>query len=346
MIELLIAVGVVLAVSALCSLLEASFYSVPLSHIEHLAQSGKRSGKVLRSLRKHVDRPITAVLTLNTLANTGGAAIAGSIAAANIASEWGRYTFSGLFTLTILIFGEVIPKTTGVVYGKSIASLAALPLHVLVILFTPIIALCRLLTKLVAGEHPSHQVSVEEIITLARLGTHSGEIDADEALVIQNILSLENKTARDVMTPRTVVFSMKASLTVKEARQVKGFLDHSRIPVYDKDVDDVVGLVHGSDVLHALADDHAGVPLERLMKPVHFVLESMTLDRLLQMFLERKQHLFVVVDEFGGLSGVVTLEDVLEAILGKEIVDEFDQVTDMRELAHRRRRLAVEAKGK
>jgi CBS domain containing-hemolysin-like protein len=178
---------------------------------------------------------------------------------------------------------------------------------------------------------------------LARLGIRSGDIEADHGIVIQNVLSLEDKTAREIMTPRTVVFALDAKLTVEDAH-ARGIL-HSRIPVCDGDLDDVVGIVHRRDIVAAVADDRHALVLEALMKPVHFVLETTTVDRLLRMFLDRRQHMFVVLDEFGGLCGVVTLEDVLEEILGREIVDEFDEVPDMRELAHQRRRAAVRKRG-
>ncbi len=346
MVELAFAVGIVVFTSAMCSLFEAVLYSVSFSHIEALAQTGQ-SGQILRRLRKNVDRPITAILTLNTVSNTGGAAFAGAIAARELRDHpYLLWLFPVFFTLVILFISEVLPKTAGVVYGRSIAALIAVPLQLLVWIFAPVIWLTRLVTGLLGRGHSAHQISEDEIVMMARLGMRSGDIEADRGLVIQNILSLGSKTAHDVMTPRTVVFALESGKTVEEARTKREFLSYSRVPIYDKDLDDVVGVVHRRDVLSAMADDRHNVTLEKLMKPVHFVLESITLDRLLRMFLEGKQHMFVVLDEFGGLSGVVTLEDVLEEILGKEIVDEFDEVTDMRELAHQRRREAMKGSAK
>ena len=177
---------------------------------------------------------------------------------------------------------------------------------------------------------------------MARLGQRTGAIDRDESRIMQNILSLKRKTVRDVMTPRTVVFALNADLTVDQAQNETGIWTHSRIPVYDNEFEDIVGVVLRRDAFKAHAEDQGSTVLTNLMRPVHFVAESFTLDRVLKTFLERRQHLFAVIDEYGGLAGIVTLEDVLEEILGREIVDEFDPVTDMRELARRRRRQVLD----
>ncbi|MBT3604045.1 MAG: HlyC/CorC family transporter [Candidatus Latescibacteria bacterium] len=338
MIELFIVVLAVVLISGTCSLFEAVLYSVPVSHVESLAQTGQKSGKILRRLRNNVDRPISAILSLNTIANTGGASLAGFMAGKILGKDTiEEYLFSAAFTLAILLFAEVIPKTVGVVYARPIASLIAQPLQLLVWLFTPFIILCRVATRLVAKEQGEQNISDQELISLARLGRRSGSLDPTEAGVIQNILSLKSKTAAEVMTPRTVVFSLSENLTLEEARNQKGFWAHSRIPVYSEDFEDIVGIILRRDMLAALTDEDDNRTLSDLMRPVHFVAESHSLDRILQLFLEKRQHLFIVIDEYSGLSGVLTLEDVLEEILGKEIVDESDQVTDMRELARKRR---------
>lgn len=338
MTELLIVVLSVVSISGMCSLFEAVLYSVPISHIESLAQSGKKSGRILRRLREHVDRPIAAILSLNTIANTGGASVAGMIVG-NMLGEDSieEYVFSAAFTIIILLFAEVIPKTIGVVYARPLSTFIALPLQWLVWLFTPFIILCRLGTRLVAKEQKEQNISDEELISLARLGRRSGTLDATEAGVIQNILSLKTKTAAQIMTPRTVVFSLQDDMAIEEARNQAGIWSHSRIPVYHEAFEDIVGIVLRRDILAAHANNRGKETLLKIMRPVHFVAESHTLDRILKAFLERRQHLFMVIDEYGGLAGVLTLEDVLEEILGTEIIDESDQVADMRELARRRR---------
>ena len=353
MIELAIAVGVAVGVSALCSLFEAVLYSVSIGHIETMAESGRTSGRILRDLRKRVDRPIAAILSLNTIANTAGAAIAGA-AAVNVfghGDNWGISNiawFSALFTLAILVFSEVIPKTIGVLHARGLASVIARPLLALVWIFRPVIWFTGQLTTLLARGGAESDVSVEEITVMARLGLKAGTLGAGEAAVIENILSLEDKDVRDIMTPRTVVSSLNVAQTVgalKEDSPGLADFNHSRIPVYDKDADDVVGMVLRRDVLTSMAQAQWDRRLEEFMRPIDFVAESLSVDRLLRRLLETRQHLVLVIDEYGGLAGLVTLEDVLEEILGIEIVDEFDPAIDMRELAHRRRQESLRERG-
>lgn len=344
MIELVVAVGLAVSISAMCSLFEAVLYSVPVGYIEALAESGRTSGRILKALRDRVDRPIAAILSLNTIANTAGAAIAGA-AAVKVFGDDRLVWFSVFFTLAILVLSEVIPKTLGVVYARPLASPVARPLLALVWIFRPIIWFTSQLTALMTRGSAQPDVSVEEITVLAKLGLQAGTLDAGKAAVIENILSLDERDVRDIMTPRTVMSSLSASLTLgelKDSQKLAGVFDHSRVPVFDKDADDVVGMVLRRDVLTAMAEDKFDRRLEEFMRPVDFIAETLSVNRLLRRLLETGHHLVLVIDEYGGLAGLVTLEDVLEEILGIEIVDEFDPAVDMRELAHRRRQQSME----
>lgn len=341
MIELILSVSFALVVSAMCSLFEAVLYAVPRTHVESLAQKGSASGRVLKKLRHEIDRPIAAILSLNTIANTAGAALSGAFALAVFGSEWIAY-FSAFFTLAILIFSEVIPKTAGVVYSRALAPLIARPLQFLVWFFNPVIWLCQFATRLVSKKGLEKGVSEEELILMTRLGLQSGSIEPDEAEVIQNILSLESKKVRSIMTPRTVAFCLSTRHSVEEARKKEGILNYSRVPVYDKDPEDVVGIIHRRELFSSETEDPQKMQLIEILRPVHFVPDSLSLDVLLRQFLERRQHMFMVIGEFGEWAGVVTLEDVLEEILGQEIVDEFDEVADLRKLAHQRRDQVLE----
>ena len=336
MLELSVVVGLVVLTSAACSLFEAVLYSVPLAQIDALERTGNPSGPILRTLRAHVDRPIAAILSLNTVANTGGAALAGAIAARVLDSVWIGY-FSALFTLAILLFSEIIPKTAGVVYARRLAGPIARPLRFLVLVFAPVIWLSRRVTRLVAAGREADRVSDEDLLLMVRRGLRSGDLKPHEASVISNVLSLEVKTAGQIMTPRTVVFALHTDTSLADAAANTQLLQHSRVPVYDDDPDDIVGIVHRRDILRAAAKDEFDTTLDQLMHPVHFVVETAKLDQLLRTFLEQRQHLVVVTDEFGSVSGIVTLEDVLEEILGREIVDEFDQVVDLRAFARQQR---------
>jgi CBS domain containing-hemolysin-like protein len=326
-------------------LFEAVLYAVPRSHVEALNRAGRRSGRVLAGLRKQVDRPIAAILSLNTIANTGGGAFAGALAAAAFGASNVIY-FSIVFTLAILVFSEVLPKTIGVVYARRLAAWIAFPLHVLTVGFRPLTALTETLTKLILPKHREHRVSDDELLTLVGSGLRSGDFKPYEATVIANVLKLEKKCARDVLTPRTVVFALDAAVTTREAAAHEALTKHSRVPVYDNDPDDVVGIVHRVDILTEVAEDRFDARLESLMRPIHFVVDTMPLDGLLQSFLERRGHMAAVIDEFSGFVGIVTLEDVLEELIGREIVDETDQVTDMRKYAHQRRDEIMKRRGK
>ena len=342
MVELVFFVCAVIFVSATCSLAEAVLYAVPVSYVESLAQKGTVSGRILKDLRmRNVDRPISAILSLNTIANTGGAFLAGTAFIKVFGTQWEHY-FTIFITFSVLLLSEVIPKTVGVVYSRSLSGPVAIPLRFLVWIMYPLVEICRLVTRAFSKGRTTDEVSEEEITSMARMGRRTGAIQPDEARVMQNILSLKRKTARDVMTPRTVVFALNATLTVEQAQQEAGIWHHSRVPVYEDDFEDVIGVVMRRDAFNALTEGRGQTPISELMHPVHFVAETVSLDRVLEMFLERQQHLFAVIDEYGGLAGILTLEDVLEEILGREIVDESDTVTDMRELARRRRRQVSE----
>jgi len=338
MITLIVAVLVAVVVSAFCSLSEAALYSVPWSWIERLRKQGRASGELLFGLRSNVEKPITAILTLNTIANTAGAAAAG-VAAASVFGSDALWLFTAVFTLLVLVFGEILPKTIGVAYSRPVSVCIAVPVKYLILALFPFIWVGGLLARLVSARHRDPLSSEEDLRAVLSLTRREGGINPLEELSIKNILSLDRKTASDIMTPRTVVFSLPSHMTVDEARGIeRGVWPHSRIPVYDDDdPENIVGIVYRREVLEALANDQDATRLGDLMKPVRFVLDTMTLDRVLVKFLESRMHLFVVLDEYGGVSGVVSLEDVLEEILGKEIVDETDQVADMRELAKARR---------
>ncbi|KAB1443259.1 hemolysin family protein [Pseudodesulfovibrio senegalensis] len=344
MLELILAVGLAVFVSTFCSLAEAALYSLPWSQVERLKRCGKKSGAMLECLRNNVEEPITAILTLNTVAHTAGAAVAGW-AWADIYGEDTLWLFTLVFTLVILIISEILPKTIGVVYNDAIAPPLASTLRVLVWVFKPAVMVLGLVAAAIRGSRKSPEHSEADILAVASLTRRSGVIKPYEEQSIRNILLLDDKSVEQVMTPRTVVFSLSADMTVAEARESHPVWPHSRVPVFGDDNDDIVGIVYRRQVFEALADDHDELKLSDLMRPVRFVLESLTLDQVLVKFLGSRMHLFVVLDEYGGMAGVISLEDVLEEILGNEIVDETDQVVDMRELARMRRGNLVQGQG-
>ena len=335
MLTLILAVLLALVVSAVCSLTETVLYSVSWAHIETLRKNGRPSGELLFSMRQRIDRPIAAVLTLNTIANTAGSAIAGAAFMAVFGAEY-MAVFAAVFTVLVLAFGEIIPKTLGVAYANPLSTLLARPLALASRLLSPVIWLSGLLTRLVTPQSSGPQVSEDDIRAVTSLSRQAGRIQPFEERTIRNILSLDRKRVRDIMTPRTVVFSLAADTPLRTASEERNLWHFSRIPVYGEDNEDLVGIVERRTLAQRMVAGGEGT-LGDIMTPLHYVLESQTLDRLLQEFLNARCHLFAVLDEYGGLAGVVSLEDVLEEILGREIMDESDSVADLRALARQRR---------
>ena len=343
MLELILAVSLAVLISASCSVTEAVLYSIPWSHIEKLRDSGKKSGSILYRLRSNIEEPITAVLTLNTIANTAGAAVAGA-AFAEVFPQQYMPAFAGGFTLAILVFSEILPKTLGVSYAPSLAPVIARPLLFLIVALKPAIIVGKWLTTLLTPDEQGPHATEDDIRAVVSLSRRAGTIKPYEETSIRNILLLDQKRVEDIMTPRTVTFALPMDASAAEAREEGDFWHYSRIPVYDEDNEDMVGIVLRRSVLEELAADRHSTRLQEIMRPVHFVLESVTLDKLLPMFLELRMHLFVVLDEYGGLAGVVSLEDVVEEIIGKEIVDETDRVEDLRTLAKRKKKQLIQNK--
>ncbi|WP_165177738.1 CNNM domain-containing protein [Desulfovibrio sp. ZJ369] len=337
MLTLALAVGIAVLVSFTCSLTEAALYAVPWSAIERLRRMGRPVGELLYKLRTEVDKPIAAILTLNTVANTAGSTVAGAAFLAAFGAEH-MALFALGFTVLILAFGEIVPKTLGVAYATPLAGALARPLALIIKLLSPILWLTSLLTRLLSPPSAGPEISEDDICAVTSLSRQAGRIKPYEERFIRNVLSLDQKRAHEIMTPRTVVFSLPADITVEEAYKDPRIWHFSRIPVYGEDNEDLVGFVERRTLGRCIKDGKQATPLSEIMRPLHFVLESQTLDVLLRELLQARVHLFAVLDEYGGLAGVVSLEDVLEEILGSEILDESDNVADLRALARERRK--------
>ena len=329
------------SISSVSSLMEATLYAVPWSSIERLRAAGRRSGELLHALRSQVDKPIAAVVTLNTLVNTTGSVIVGMVATSVLGQEY-MFVFVAVFSFLILTLGEIIPKTLGVVYANLLAPPLAMPLHLLTRLFTPIIWFLGLTNRLFLPKYSQHGFATEaDIMAIVSLSCKAGVIRPTEEAIISNILNLDQKRVRDIMTPRTVVFSLPIRMPLEEAYAMRSLWNFSRIPLYAENNEDLVGIVSRRTLTRRMASGDAKHTLGELMRPIHFVLESLPLHELLKHFLNSHTHLFAVLDEFGGLPGVVSLEDVLEEILGQEIVDESDPAADLQEVARKRRKALI-----
>jgi CBS domain containing-hemolysin-like protein len=335
---LILIVVCAVGISCLCSLTEAALYSVSWSGIERLRREGRKAGELLHEMRSRVDKPSAALVTLNTLVNTAGSAVAGVAAAGVMGAEY-MPAFVAFFTFLILMIGEIIPKTLGVVHAETLAAFLARPLNALTRLSAPFICFIGLINRLILPRNRERSgITEADILAMASLSRKEGRIRPGEERIIGNILELDRKRVRDIMTPRTVVFSLPASMSLEEACANPRLWHFSRIPVHEGDNENPVGIVTRRALARHMADKDTRHTLGDLMQPIRFVSEIRPLHLLLEDFLGARTHLFAVLDEFGGLAGVVSLEDVLEEILGREIVDESDPVADLRELARRRRR--------
>jgi CBS domain containing-hemolysin-like protein len=336
MVLLLFYLFVAVGFSFLCSILEAALLSVPRSHVAVMIDRGSRAGARLMAMKDNVDRPLAAILTLNTFAHTLGAAGVGAQATAIWGEAW-IGVVGVVVTLIILIFSEIIPKTLGAVHAKGLAPFTAWTVHILIVVLSPIVAVCDWISKLLTRrKQSSPAISRDEVHIFAHLAHQEGAIDHNEARVMRNLIALRDINVASVMTPRTVVAALQAERTVAESTG-PNTPHFARMPVIDQTLDRVIGIVHRRDLAAAAADGKAPAPVAEIARPAHVVPELAKLPDVLEQFINRREHLFVVVDEYGGTAGIVTLEDVLETLLGVEIVDETDAVRDMQALARQAR---------
>ncbi|MGE9295636.1 MAG: CNNM domain-containing protein [Puniceicoccales bacterium] len=338
MIAFVIAVCFTLAVSAFCSLLEAMILSTTTAEIESLKQSNPKRGELLERFKLDIEETSSAILSLNTVANTLGATITGVLAVKVFIDEpyMAKYVVPGSMTVGILIISEVIPKNLGVLYRPSLQPYMVLPLHGVRMLMLPISFICKRIVLFVAGKRSTEESGEEEIILLAEKSAKDGTLTEDESAIISNALSLDEVRVAEIMTPRTVVSAMECSETVGEVFTRLPNIPFARLPVYEENIDQIVGIVRRRDLLKAKADDRDTVTVRRLMQEVIFIPDTANAAHALQQFLKNHQQLAVVVDEFGSVTGVVTMEDIMEHILGQEIFEKDDIAVDMRELARRK----------
>ncbi|WP_339614873.1 hemolysin family protein [uncultured Gilvimarinus sp.] len=332
---LLLYIALALGVSFLCSVAEAVLLSVNSAYASLLEQGGKRSGKLLANLTRDVERPLAAILTLNTIAHTIGAAGAGAQATVVFGSAY-LGAFSAVLTLLILVLSEIIPKTLGAYYWRALAPYTAYGLHYLIKALYPFILLSERLTRLITrGERAGSGLDRHELAVAADISSAEGHLDENESEVVKNLLQLRQTTLREVMTPRTVLFSENQSSLVGEVFAQHSSIPFSRIPIFADDSDNITGVVLLSDLLLAQARGEEQAPIVNYRRELPVLLGAMPLTQALEEFLRKKTHMILVVTEFGDVQGIITLEDVLETLLGREIVDENDKTRDMQELARR-----------
>jgi CBS domain containing-hemolysin-like protein len=319
--QLFAIVGISLGVSFLCSILEAILLSVTHGYVHVLRDQGSKAGEYLAKMQKHVDEPIAAILTLNTVANTFGAALGGALAF-RIWGEASMAIFSAALTLAILLFSEILPKTLGATLWPRLAPPAAYVLRGLIFLTKPVIYPLTLYSRLItSGQERPNTVSRSELRVLARIGRTQGALDEDEWRVVSSMMTLDEVPVGEVMTPRTDIVAVSAGASVEESKQIMLDQGHLRLPVYEGNLDKIVGILLARDLWKA---DRDGVEeIEPILRPAQFSPATKSVDDLMGEMRKERVKMVIVVDEFGGTAGLVTLEDLLEEIVG-EIQDEHE----------------------
>ena len=321
-----------LVLSFLCSIAEAVLLSASPTYAESIKETKPETARLLAEQKLDIDRPLAAILTLNTIAHTVGAIGVGAEAGA-LWGSLGVGIASSVMTLLVLFLSEIIPKTIGAVYWRNLAGPTVQGLRLLMKALMPIIFLTELTTKIVPRKTKSDPVTREEIAAVAEMSEESGELRGVETRILKNLLSLNVLTAADIMTPRTVIIAFDQTLTVQELLARHEHLPVSRLPIYEDSIDRVTGFVLKSDLLLADANDKSDVPLTEFRRDLAAMPETATLSAMFERFMQGRDHLALVVDEYGGTAGVVSMEDLVETLLGVEIVDEADEVEDMQRLA-------------
>ena len=326
---------IALIMSFICSIMEAVLLSTPISFLTVKSNKGhKYAGRMIK-MKSFIDRPLSAILSLNTVAHTVGAAGVGA-QAVKVFGEVYFGVVSAVLTILILIFTEIIPKTIGATYWRTLAPVTSQTIRLMIIIAYPLVVLSSVITKLINKKKVDQSTSREEIAALAHIGTEEGVFAEKENKIIQNLIRLRNIRVTDVMTPRVVVTTANEKMTLNDFLKIKDFMKFSRIPVFDENDDQITGYVFRQKVFEQLAESKMDMALRDIKRNITIVPNTQSLIRVWEKLLEKKEHIALVVDEYGGMDGIVTMEDVIETLLGFEIVDEKDTITDMQQYARER----------
>lgn len=329
---LFIYLSIALILSFLCSLLEASLLSITPSHVSVLGQQNSTVAKDLQIFKENIDRPLAAILTLNTFAHTIGAAGVGAQAQIIWGEEY-LTLVSILLTILILFLTEIIPKTLGANYWKSLTPFTVKALKIMIFILAPIIFISQLITKRLKQDKEKSILSRADFTAMADMGTKGGILHKNEAKIINNILRFNQILAEHIMTPRTVLKAAPESQTITDFYNNSKNLRFSRIPLYDRSIDQIAYYVLKDEIMHRIIKGEGDKTLAEIKRPIEVILPSTPLPQLFSKLMEKKEHIALVVDEYGGTSGLVTMEDVIETLLGMEITDEFDDVEDLQKWA-------------
>ena len=327
-------IAVAIGVSFICSVLEAVLLSITPSYLAQLRQQQHPAAEKLNQLKANIDRPLASILTLNTIAHTIGAASAGAQAAVVFGSKW-LGVFSAVLTLGILVLSEIVPKTLGATYWRQLAPVAATILRWMVWALTPFVWFSEQITKRLARniEQPKMR---DELSAMALLANESGELTEGESKILNNLLSIQYVPVTQVMTPRTVLFRVDGEMTINEFLQQHSETPFSRPLVYSQSKGNIVGFVLRLELFKLQQKGQGEKRLEEVMRPLHALLNKMSLFKAFEQIMKKRLQLALVVDEYGTVQGILTLEDIFEYLLGEQIVDEADKITDMQQLAYQR----------
>jgi len=335
MILLLSYLFLALFVSFLCSIMEAVLLSTPNSFLIVKMESGNSWAKAFLGLKSNIDKPLSAILSLNTVAHTVGAAGVGAQAVIVFGDKYFGLV-SALLTILILIFTEIIPKTIGARYWRNLTKVSSYVINIMIIITYPLVMISALITKAISKNRQEQTTSREEIAALASIGTDEGIFSDKEHKIIQNLLKLKNVKVTEIMTPRVVVAVADEILSLADFLKNKDYLKFSRIPIYSKNDENITGYVFRQTVFEKLAEDQHELKLRDIKREIIVVPDTMVLFALWEKLLEKKEHIALIYDEYGGLEGIVTMEDIIETLLGLEIIDEKDTITDMQKFARER----------
>lgn len=327
-IYLILAVGV----SFLCSILEAVLLSVTPSFIALKEQEGSKTGLLLVEMKKDIDRPLSAILSLNTIAHTVGAAGVGAQAQVVFGNAYVSIT-SAILTFVILVFSEIIPKTLGANYWKELSGVAAQAIRLLIIITYPLVLLSKGITRWLSRADSSQTLSREEFSAMADIGVEEGVFEEGESTIFKNLIRFSSLRASDIMTPRIVVVRFNEKTTVEEVLNRDKDLHFSRFPIFGKNEEDILGYVLKNDLYQYLSQGKGETVLKEIKRDILIFPEKVKLSVLFEKIIEKQEHIAAIVDEYGGFSGIVTMEDLVETLLGLEIVDEIDTIEDMQKLA-------------
>ena len=342
---LIIYVLLALVFSFLCSVAESVLLSITPSYIEGQKERRPKHAALLRRLRQdNVDRSLAAILTLNTIAHTVGAIGAGAKATVVFGSAWFGL-FSAVMTLLILFLSEIVPKTLGAVYWSTLVGPISYFVKTLIVVLYPIVWISERLTKFISHGKDVNIFSRDEFIAMAQVGVETGHIRAKESRLIRNIFRFESLKVDDIMTPRTVIFALPEDMKIIDSLEQTTQTPFSRLPLYTTRIDEITGFVLKEDVLTSAAQKRGDDKLDSLKREILAVPDSVSLTALFEQFLKDRQHIAIVVNEHGGTDGLVTLEDLIETLMGMEIMDETDDVEDMRALARKQWKERAKAVG-